>query len=126
MNTVAEIGRLTRDVELQYTKEGEAFARFTLAVRSFHKKKDGTYETYFFNCVAWRFVAINLERLTKKGSLIGITGELKNFNYEKDGHKVYGTEIYVEKFNLLEKKDKGSEVVPVFETVDVKNEDLPF
>lgn len=62
----------------------------------------------------------------KKGSLIGITGELKNFNYEKDGRKVYGTEIYVEKFNLLEKKDKGSEVVPVFETVDIKDDDLPF
>lgn len=126
MNTVAEIGRLTKDVELKHSQNGEAYARFTLAVNSRHKKKDGTYDTYFFNCTAWKTTAINLANLTKKGSLIGITGELKSFNYEKDGQKVYGTEIEVKSFDLLEKKDKGSEVVPVFETVDINDEDLPF
>lgn len=62
----------------------------------------------------------------KKGSLIGVSGMLQSRSYEKDGNRVYVTEILVENFDLLEKKDKGSEVVPVFETVDIKDEDLPF
>lgn len=126
MNTVAQIGRLTRDVEVKYTQNGKAFARFTLAVNSCHKKPDGTYDTHFFNCVIWDKAATNLAKFTKKGSLIGVTGKLESRSYEKDGHKVYVTEIIIENFDLLEKKDKGSEVVPVFETVDIKDEDLPF
>lgn len=126
MNTVAQIGRLTRDVEVKYTQNGKAFARFTLAVNSRHKKPDGTYDTHFFNCVIWDKAATNLAKFTKKGSLIGVTGKLESRSYEKDGHKVYVTEIIVENFDLLEKKDKGSEVVPVFEAVDINDEDLPF
>ena len=126
MNTVAEIGRLTKDVELKQTTGGKTYGRFTLAVNSRHKKKDGTYDTHFFNCVVWEKAATNLAKFTKKGSLIGITGRLESSSYEKDGHKVYVTEILVESFDLLEKKDKGSEVVPVFEAVDIKDDDLPF
>ena len=51
---------------------------------------------------------------------------LQSRSYEKDGYKVYVTEILVESFDLLEKKDKGSEVVPVFEAVEIKDDDLPF
>ena len=70
--------------------------------------------------------AENLAKFTKKGSLIGISGMLQSRSYDKDGHKVYVTEILVENFDLLEKKDKGSEVAPVFETVDIQDSDLPF
>lgn len=126
MNTVAQIGRLTKDIEVKYTHNGKSVARFTLAVNSRHKKQDGTYDTHFFNCVIWDKAATNLAKFTKKGSLIGVTGKLESRSYEKDGHKVYVTEIIVESFDLLEKKDKGSEVVPVFEAVDIKDEDLPF
>ena len=126
MNTVAQIGRLTKDIEVKYTHNGKSVARFTLAVNSRHKKQDGTYDTHFFNCVIWDKAATNLAKFTKKGSLIGVTGKLESRSYEKDGHKVYVTEIIVESFDLLEKKDKGSEVVPVFETVDINDEDLPF
>lgn len=62
----------------------------------------------------------------KKGSLIGVSGMLQSRSYEKDGNRVYVTEILVENFDLLEKKDKGSEVVPVFEAVEIKDDDLPF
>lgn len=65
-------------------------------------------------------------KIYKKGSLIGVSGMLQSRSYEKDGNRVYVTEILVENFDLLEKKDKGSEVVPVFETVDIQDEDLPF
>lgn len=126
MNTVAQVGRLTRDVEVKYTQKCKAFARFTLAVNSRHKKQDGTYDTHFFNCVIWDKGATNLAKFTKKGSLIGVTGRLESSSYEKDGHMVYVTEIIAESFDLLEKKDKDSEVVPVFESVEIKDDDLPF
>ena len=126
MNTVAQIGRLTKDIEVKYTHNGKSVARFTLAVNSRHKKQDGTYDTHFFNCVIWDKAATNLAKFTKKGSLIGVSGMLQSRSYDKDGQRVYVTEILVENFDLLEKKDKGSEVVPVFETVDIKDEDLPF
>lgn len=51
---------------------------------------------------------------------------LQSRSYEKDGNRVYVTEILVENFDLLEKKNKGSEVVPVFEAVDINDDDLPF
>lgn len=126
MNTVAEIGRLTKDVELKYTPAGKIYGRFTLAVNRRYKNNNGTYDADFFNCVAWGLTAENLAKFTKKGSLIGVTGRLESSSYEKDRHKVYVTEIIAESFDLLEKKDKGSEVVPVFETVDIQDSDLPF
>ena len=126
MNTVSQVGRLTRDVEVKYTHKGRPVARFTLAVNRRYKNEQGTYDTDFLNCVIWDKAATNLAKFTKKGSLIGVTGRLESSSYEEDGHKVYVTEIIAESFDLLEKKDKGSEVVPVFETVDIQDSDLPF
>lgn len=126
MNTVSQVGRLTRDVEVKYTHKGRPVARFTLAVNRRYKNEQGTYDTDFLNGVIWDKAATNLAKFTKKGSLIGVTGRLESSSYEKDGHKVYVTEIIAESFDLLEKKDKGSEVVPVFETVDIQDRDLPF
>ena len=126
MNTVAEIGRLTKDVELKQTTGGKTYGRFTLAVNRRYKNSNGTYDADYFNCVVWGLTAENLAKFTKKGSLIGVSGMLQSRSYEKDGNRIYVTEILVESFDLLEKKDKGSEVVPVFETVDIKDEDLPF
>ncbi len=126
MNTVAEIGRLTKDVELKQTPNGKTYGRFTLAVNRRYKNSNGTYDADYFNCVVWGLTAENLAKFTKKGSLIGVSGMLQSRSYEKDGNRVYVTEILVESFDLLEKKDKGSEVVPVFETVDIKDDDLPF
>lgn len=58
------------------------------------------------NCVVWGLTAENLAKFTKKGSAVGVSGMLQSRSYEKDGHKVYVTEILVESFDLLEKKDK--------------------
>ena len=126
MNTVAQVGRLTRDVEVKYTHKGRPVARFALAVNRRYKNEQGTYDTDYFNCVVWGLTAENLAKFTKKGSLIGVSGMLQSRSYEKDGNRVYVTEILVENFDLLEKKDKGSEVVPVFEAVDINDDDLPF
>ena len=66
MNTVAEIGRLTKDVELKQTTGGKTYGRFTLAVNRRYKNSNGTYDADYFNCVVWGLTAENLAKFTKK------------------------------------------------------------
>lgn len=83
MNTVAEIGRLTKDVELKKTPNGKTYGRFTLAVNRRYKNSNGTYDADYFNCVVWGLTAENLAKFTKKGSLIGVSGTLQSeLNFE--------------------------------------------
>ena len=106
INNVTLIGRLTKDVELKYTGSGLAVAQFTLAVARDFSSKNGERETDFINCVAWQKSAETLANYVKKGSLIGVVGRIQTRNYENNqGQKVYITEVVVERFNFLEKKD---------------------
>ena len=101
MNSINLIGRLTKDVELRYTSSGKAVANATLAVdRRFQKDK-----TDFLNLVIWDKKAETLSNYTGKGSKIGVTGRVETDSYEKDGRRVYKTEIIVEDFTFLDSKN---------------------
>lgn len=134
INNVCLIGRLTRPVDLRYTSNGTAFGSFSLAIDRNYKKESGEKETDFINCVIWRKPAVNLSNFTKKGSLLGIEGRLQTRNYEnKEGQKVYITEVLVENFSLLESKavTEGRQQAPIgnVEPVqfgEVNDDDLPF
>jgi single-strand DNA-binding protein len=102
MNKVVLIGRLTRDVELRYTKNGNAVASFTVAV---NRNKD---EADFINCIAWKKVAENLANYTQKGMLIAVDGSIQTRNYEKDGQRVFITEVLAHSVEFLTPKGKGS------------------
>ena len=134
INNVCLVGRLTRPVDLRYTSNGTAFGSFSLAIDRNYKKESGEKETDYINCVIWRKPAVNLSNFTKKGSLIGIEGRLQSRNYEnKEGQKVYVTEVLVENFSLLESKavTEGRQQAPI-ENVEqvqfgeVNDDDLPF
>ena len=102
MNRVCLNGRLTKDIDLRYTQNNVAIAIFTLAVQRKFKNKNGDYESDFINCVAYRQVAELLNKYTKKGDLIGVEGKIQTRNYEnKDGKKVYITEVIVENIDFL-------------------------
>ena len=134
INNVCLVGRLTRPVDLRYTSNGTAFGSFSLAIDRNYKKESGEKETDFINCVIWRKPAVNLSNFTKKGSLLGIEGRLQTRNYEnKEGQKVYITEVLVENFSLLESKavTEGRQQAPTgnVEPVqfgEVNDDDLPF
>lgn len=134
INNVCLVGRLTRPVDLRYTSNGTAFGSFSLAIDRNYKKESGEKETDFINCVIWRKPAVNLSNFTKKGSLLGIEGRLQTRNYEnKEGQKVYITEVLVENFSLLESKavTEGRQQPPIgnVEPVqfgEVNDDDLPF
>ena len=111
INRTVLTGRLTDDPELRYTNQGTAVVAFRLAVNRQFRNQDGSRDADFINCVVWRKSAENFANFTHKGSLVGIDGRLSTRNYEnKQGQKVYVTEVTVENFALLEprKDNQGS------------------
>ena len=105
INNVTIAGRLTRDVELRYTGSGTPVGNFTLAVDRPFKNAQGEKEVDFINCVIWRKSAEALANYTKKGSAIAVVGRIQVRNYEnKEGAKVYITEVVCEMFSMLESK----------------------
>lgn len=134
INNVCLVGRLTRSVDLRYTPNGTAFGSFSLAIDRTYKNQAGERETDFINCVIWRKPAVNLSNYTKKGSLIGVEGRLQSRSYDnKEGQKVYVTEVLVENFSLLESKavTEGRQEATIgnVEQVqfgEVNDDDLPF
>lgn len=106
MNKVILMGRLTRDPEVRYSS-GEnsiAIARYTLAVdRRF--KKDGEATADFIGCVAFGKQAEFAERYFRQGIRIVVTGRIQTGSYtNKDGNKVYTTDVIVEEQEFAESK----------------------
>ena len=131
MNNVSLIGNLTKDIELKMTTTNKAISNFTLAVSRKSKNAQGEYETDFINCISWEKTADLLSRYTRKGSKVGITGEIRTRNYEdKDGKKVYITEILVNGVTLISKLEKEPTILEEQYTQEpqsyVNEDDLPF
>ena len=110
MNKVILIGRLTRDPEVRYS-QGEnslAIARFSLAVdRRF--KRPGEPDADFINCVSFGKTAEFAEKYLKQGTKIAVTGRIQTGSYtNKDGQKVYTTDVVVEETEFAESKGSNS------------------
>ena len=109
INNTTLVGRLTKDVDLRYTSNGTATGTFTLAVNRPFKNAAGEQEADFINCVIWRKNAENFTNFTRKGSLVGITGRIQTRTYDnKEGQRVYATEVVADNFALLESKKDGA------------------
>ncbi len=111
MNKVILMGRLTRDPEVRYS-QGEtstAVARFTLAVdRRF--KRDGDQQTAdFITCVAFGKTGEFVERYAHQGTKFVVEGRIQTGSYtNKDGVRVYTTEVLVENVEFAESKAAAS------------------
>ena len=107
MNKVQLVGRLTRDPEIRYS-QGEnatATARFSVAVNRRFKNAEGNYDADFINCVTFGKSAEFVEKYFKKGMAIGLTGRIQTGSYtNKDGQKVYTTDVVVEETEFVESK----------------------
>ena len=110
MNKVILMGRLTRDPEVRYSSQGDqnlAIARYTLAVDR-RGRRDGNNEQTadFITCVAFGRQGEFAEKYLRKGTKILMEGEIRNNNYtNKDGVKVYTTEVVVEEQEFAESKN---------------------
>lgn len=110
MNKVILMGRLTRDPEMHYT-QGEnpkAVGRYTIAVdRRF--KREGEQTADFINCVAFGKAAEIAEKYFRQGMKIAVTGSIQTGSYtNKDGVKVYTTDIVVEDQEFAESKGNNA------------------
>lgn len=108
MNNVSLVGRLTRDPEVRYSEGGVCVARFSIAVdRRF--KKEGQPSADFPNCIAFGKAAEFIEKYFKQGQRIGIIGRIQTGSYtNKDGVKVYTTDIVVENVEFVESKGSNN------------------
>ena len=110
MNKVILMGRLTRDPEVRYTQgdNAMAIARYSLAVdRRF--KRDGEPDADFINCVAFGKSGEFAEKYLRKGTKIAVVGRIQTGSYtNKDGQKVYTTDVVVEEQEFAESKNSGS------------------
>ena len=143
MNKLIGIGRITKDIELAYTQDNKAVAKYTIAINGYNDKTD------FINCVTWEKQAENLKKYCGKGSQIAVEGRVSVRNYEnKEGKKVYVTEIVTNNIMFLDTKKEGQapkeEVTTEAETdpfenfgqehdsgieqseFEIEDEDLPF
>ena len=113
MNKVILMGRLTRDPEIRYTQGDNSMciARYTLAVdRRFNRNagNDGN-NADFIPCVAFGRSGEFAEKYLKKGTKMAITGRIQTGSYtNKDGVKVYTTEVVVEDQEFAESKNASS------------------
>ena len=106
MNEVVLMGRLTRDPEVRYGagENSTAVARYTIAVdRRF--KRDGEQSADFIGCVAFGRNAEFAEKYLRQGTKIVLTGRIQTGSYtNRDGQKVYTTDIVVEEQEFAESK----------------------
>lgn len=108
MNKVILMGRLTRDPEVRYS-QGEnstAIARYTLAVdRRFRRNNDGEQTADFIGCVAFGRSAEFAEKYFRQGLKVIVTGRIQTGSYtNKEGQKVYTTDVVVEDQEFAESK----------------------
>ena len=110
MNKVILMGRLTRDPEIRYSQgeQSTAVARYTLAVdRRF--RRDGDQQTAdFIGCVAFGRQGEFAEKYLRKGIKIAVVGRIQTGSYtNRDGQKVYTTDVVVEEQEFAESKASG-------------------
>lgn len=112
MNKAALVGRLVRDPEVRYSQNPNgqmAVAKFTLAVdRRF--KKENEPDADFISCIAFGKNGEFVEKYFHKGMKVGVIGHIQTGSYEnKDGQKVYTTDIIVEEQEFCESKNASNE-----------------
>ena len=106
------MGRLTRDPDVRYSN-GEnvtAVARFTLAVDRRFARRDGDQQTAdFIGCVAFGKLGEFAEKYLRKGTKVVVTGRIQTGSYtNKDGQKVYTTDVVVEEQEFAESKSAAA------------------
>lgn len=123
MNKVILMGRLTRDPDIRYTQPNSAqeqtcTARYSLAVnRRFNR--DGEQKADFISCVAFGRQAEFAEKYLRKGTKIVLAGRIQTGSYtNRDGQKVYTTDVVVEEQEFAESKAASAEHAANFAPAD--------
>ena len=149
INRVVLVGRLTKDPVLRKTANGVSVVSFTVACTRRYKQ-EGQPDADFINTVAWNKTADIVQQYTHKGSLVGVEGRIQTRSFDdKDGKRVYVTEVVADSVQFLESKSAAASNAYVPEqgsnqgyqsdngqsysndftsssTLDIASDDLPF
>lgn len=113
MNKVIIMGRLVRDPDVRYSQNGTdsiAIARYTLAVDRRRSSRDNEQSADFISCVAFGKAGEFAEKYLHQGTKIAIIGRIQTGSYtNKDGHKVYTTDVIVEEQEFAESKANNNQ-----------------
>ena len=130
MNLVTLYGRLTREPEMKYSQNGMANVFVTIAVdRGLSKEKrqqaeaTGQPTADFISCKAFGKTAEMLGNYFHKGSRIAVEGRIQTGSYDKNGQRVYTTDIIVNRVHFV---DSASESEGTGEYYSVDNSNVPF
>ena len=127
MNKVILIGRVVRDAEIRYSQGASStcIARYTLAVdRKF--KQEGQPTADFINCIAFGKLGEFAEKYLRKGIKIAVTGRIQTGSYKnKDGQKVYTTDVVVEEQEFCESKSQSNNQPQPAQSVDMGFMNIP-
>lgn len=104
INRTVLVGRITKDPDLRKTQTGTSVVSFVLACNR-RVKQEGQPDADFISCVAWNKTADFMSQYVKKGTLLGVEGRIQTRNYDdKNGKRVYITEVVAESVQFLESK----------------------
>jgi single-strand DNA-binding protein len=104
MNVVILMGRLTKDPEVRYTADGKPVGKYTLAVERRYRKDEQTAD--FLNCTVFNKGAEFAEKYLQKGTRVIVRGRIQTGSYKnKEGQKIYTTDIIVEEQEFAESKN---------------------
>ena len=130
MNKAFLVGRLTRDPEMRDTQGGTRVARFALAIDRRGKDAGADYPS----CVAFGKTAELVGQYLRKGNRAGVVGRIQTGSYERDGHKVYTTDVICDEVEFLEtraeaQRGRAEDVEAAFGVppqVTEDDDELPF
>lgn len=101
MNNVCLVGRLGKDIELKYDKNGKEYAFFSLAVKRDYKDSNGDYGVDWISCKVWGNSAEFMQKYLNKGSLIAVKGRLETYTIQNpDG-------TFDNRYNVVAEKVQG-------------------
>ena len=105
-NLVILIGNLGQDPEIRATDNGTKVCKLSLATSESWKNREGEKEvkTTWHNVVSFGKLAEICEKFLRKGSKVYLEGKIDNYSYDKDGIKMYGSQIIMNELLLLDNK----------------------
>ena len=115
MNSVNLVGRLAKDVDLKYTANGKAVANFSIAVERTYKKD----EVDFFEVTIWGKSAEHCANHIAKGRLVGITGELRQDKWEKEGKNYSKVKVNANNVKFLDWPDDKKKTQSTEDDIEV-------
>ena len=122
MNKCHLIGNLTADPVVRFTQSGKAVARFTLAINEGYGENK---RTDFPTIIVWGKTAETIGNSLHKGSKVAVNGKITTSSYEKNGQKVYTTEVTADIYGGVEFLDK-KQSAQQNQSNPMEDEEVPF